>query len=157
MGNFQASLLILLSRIYNFIPNFSLVGVYLFHSRTVLSLFITTFCFDLLFGGFYKSLFFTYLGFFGYYIFGRLKTQKSQLLILPIASLWFFFWSNFGVWWFWYPRTIDGFLLCYELAIPFFRNTFYSDLLFGYGWIALLKIYNHVKSKSNLQRIFGRN
>ena len=28
-------------------------------------------------------------------------------------------WTNFGSWLGWYPHTLDGFILCYTVAIPF--------------------------------------
>lgn len=54
------------------------------------------------------------------------------------ASVIFFAVTNFGVWMSnpAYPQTIQGLILCYEAAIPFFHNTvlgdfFYSGVLFG--------------------------
>jgi hypothetical protein len=48
------------------------------------------------------------------------------------ASLSFFLLSNLAVWaaWEMYPRTLNGLLACYAAAVPFFRNTAVSDLLF---------------------------
>ena len=59
------------------------------------------------------------------------------------ASLSFFAVSNFAVWAFWnmYPKTLPGLAECYAMAIPFFRNTVVSDLLFAgafFGIAALL-------------------
>jgi len=47
----------------------------------------------------------------------------------------FFVVSNFGVWLqgHMYPLTWAGLVHCYELALPFFRNTFYGDFL--YSWV----------------------
>lgn len=44
----------------------------------------------------------------------------------------FFVISNFAVWAVWnmYPKTLDGLMLCYAAAIPFFRNELVSDVLF---------------------------
>jgi hypothetical protein len=56
------------------------------------------------------------------------------------GSVFFFVVTNFAVWangsGVSYPRTYQGLLLCYEAAIPFFRNTlagdaFYATALFG--------------------------
>ncbi len=54
------------------------------------------------------------------------------------GSLIFFIVSNFGVWLTspMYPLTIEGLLMCYTAAIPFFHNTLggtviYSAVLFG--------------------------
>lgn len=59
------------------------------------------------------------------------------------ASLLFFIISNFGVWLSspMYPLTMEGLVMCYTAAIPFFHNTLagnviYSVLLFGsYEWL----------------------
>ena len=50
-----------------------------------------------------------------------------------MASLSFFAISNFAVWALWnmYPKTLAGLAECYTMAIPFFRNTAVSDLLFA--------------------------
>lgn len=58
-----------------------------------------------------------------------------------LSSILFFVVSNFGVWYqgMLYPRTMDGLMICYIAAIPFFQNTLLSDLfftalLFGVAW-----------------------
>ena len=62
-----------------------------------------------------------------------------------LSALLFFVITNFGVWLSAtsiYPATAEGLLLCYEAAIPFFRNDalgtwVYSGVLFGlYNWVA---------------------
>jgi hypothetical protein len=40
--------------------------------------------------------------------------------------------SNFGVWLIGYPKTLDGLLLCYTMAIPFFGYSIVGDLFFGF-------------------------
>ncbi len=65
-----------------------------------------------------------------------LKKRKSTLNILSsslIAALIFFFVTNFVVWYAadWYSRDLAGLSLCYTLAIPFFKNTVLSNLLYG--------------------------
>jgi len=54
------------------------------------------------------------------------------------ASILFFVVTNFGVWALdsLYPRTLEGLVICYVAAIPFFANTlagtlFYTAVLFG--------------------------
>lgn len=56
------------------------------------------------------------------------------------SSLFFFIVTNFGVWLTsgMYSRTWSGLLDCYTLALPFFRNTFLSDVLYT---VALFGIY----------------
>jgi len=47
------------------------------------------------------------------------------------SALVFFALSNFGMWASgYYPRTLAGLAECYTAAIPFFRNTLTSDVLF---------------------------
>lgn len=51
-----------------------------------------------------------------------------------LASLWFYLWTNFGVWlldnWGMYPRTIMGLIDAYLLALPFLRYNLISNLIF---------------------------
>lgn len=49
-----------------------------------------------------------------------------------LGSVLFFIITNFAVWAFssWYPKTIQGLIRCYALAIPFFRNTILGDLFY---------------------------
>ena len=51
------------------------------------------------------------------------------------GSLLFFFVTNGAVWLFAegsiYPKTLAGLATCYWMALPFFRNTVASDLLFS--------------------------
>ncbi|MBI2987846.1 MAG: hypothetical protein HYY45_13865 [Deltaproteobacteria bacterium] len=63
------------------------------------------------------------------------------------ASILFFVVTNFGVWAFdgLYPRTLEGLVVCYIAAIPFFGytlagNLFYAALLFGGFALAERKI-----------------
>jgi hypothetical protein len=57
----------------------------------------------------------------------------------------FFALSNFGMWASgYYPRTWAGLVECYTMAIPFFRNTLLSDVLYtavlfgGHAWLGRL-------------------
>jgi hypothetical protein len=54
----------------------------------------------------------------------------------------FFVITNFGMWALedWYPKTPAGLAECYAAAIPFFRNTLWSNLFFSavlFGGLAL--------------------
>lgn len=58
------------------------------------------------------------------------------------SSLSFFIITNFAVWGFssLYPKTLEGFLMCYAAAIPFFQNQligdiFYTFVIFGIFFI----------------------
>jgi len=122
-------------------PNVSGVGTLGFFSNSMIPLVVTTLGFDLIKGGLYSSFWWTYLGFFGYWLLGRLagKNIKKQVMFLPLASFLFFLVSNFGVWLHWYPNTWEGLITCYTLALPFYRNTLIGDLVFG--WVIILVIY----------------
>lgn len=60
------------------------------------------------------------------------KIRSIRFLNIILASLIFFIISNFGVWIIGYPKTIDGLILCYTMAIPFFGYSLAGDLFFGY-------------------------
>jgi len=63
---------------------------------------------------------------------------RNRVRPLPVlaaslsSSVLFFVVSNFGVWAStnMYPKTFDGLLLCFTMAIPFFPATMLSDLCF---------------------------
>ena len=43
--------------------------------------------------------------------------QNKHILI---GNLWYWLITNFACWEIWYPHTVDGFIQCYYLAIPFY-------------------------------------
>ena len=69
-------------------------------------------------------------------IISLLSPMKKNYLILGImaigGSVWFFITTNFAVWILldYYPKTFEGLLTSYILAIPFFKNTLISSCLF---------------------------
>lgn len=67
---------------------------------------------------------------------GWLKESDRPLRVAGAAlaaSVSFFLLSNFAVWAVWnmYPKNASGLLQSYLMALPFFRNTVASDLLFS--------------------------
>ncbi len=58
------------------------------------------------------------------------------------ASVLFFLLSNFGVWIVGtlYPRTLDGLVTCFTLAIPFFKFTFLGDLVYTFIFFGIYNI-----------------
>ena len=48
-------------------------------------------------------------------------------------SLWFFLWTNFGVWvldsWGMYPHTLQGLIMAYINGLPFLRNQIIGNML----------------------------
>lgn len=61
----------------------------------------------------------------------QLSVRRTVLLTLG-ASIFFFVVTNFAVWVAgdMYAHTWSGLAQCYAMALPFFRNTFLSDLLY---------------------------
>ena len=74
---------------------------------------------------------FVYSGFLAVVFLGtRVRSIKFSNILL--SSFIFFLISNFGVWVIGYPKNIEGLLLCYSIAIPFFGYSIAGDLFFGY-------------------------
>ena len=60
------------------------------------------------------------------------NSYQNILLTSTMASLIFFIVSNFGVWLNGgYSYTIEGLLICYYMALPFFKNTLLSTIIFS--------------------------
>lgn len=144
------ALIALAARLLPHVPNFSpmaavmlFAGVYASSKKYLILPLIALFVSDL-FLGFYKweimaSVYGSLVvaGLLGLW----LKSHKNILNIasLSLASaLIFFLVTNFAVWYFgtWYSHNLAGLALAYSLAIPFFKSTLasnlvYSALLFG--------------------------
>ena len=90
------------------------------------------------------------------------RTKKNPLTILAgtlAGSILFFIITNFGVWTTtkWYTPDISGLLKCYEMAIPFFRNSlagdlFYVTIFFGAYESAVLVIKKQKSKEAVWQR-----
>lgn len=139
---------ILVLRIGKILPaNFSPLGAFGFFSSNPFFYFLSIVVFDYFFGGFYRGQAWVYLAFSIYPLLGYLshKKVKRQIFLIPLASFLFFIISNFGVWLNWYPRTVEGLLRCYVLALPFYGRTLMGDLLFAYGYLVLKQIVKNYK------------
>jgi len=103
----------------------------------IISLFISD-----LFLGFHDTIPFVYGAFFLITLLGK-TVKKISIGTVLISSAIFFLLSNFGVWFYNYPITLDGLISCYTLAIPFFINTILGDLFYSaimiYPYYALQK------------------
>ena len=100
--------------------------------------------------GFHNTLVPVYIAFaltvgIGLWISGK---KSAQLIAIGAvsSSILFFVITNFAVWMSsgMYPMTIEGLLLCYTAALPFFQNTlagdlFFTSILFGSFYLAQLK------------------
>ena len=81
--------------------------------------------------GFSSISIWVYLGFVLVTIIGCFLNAMNVKSIL-LSSLVFFIVSNFGAWLIGYPHTIEGLVVCYTLAIPFFGYSILGDLFWGY-------------------------
>ena len=96
--------------------------------------------------GFHNLLLFVYLPliiilFISDYLKVRIN-QYSNFLILGFSgSVIFFIISNFGVWLItdYYPKNFIGIVECYTMAIPFFKNTLLSTLMYLFIYIVMYK------------------
>lgn len=62
-----------------------------------------------------------------------MRVNYTKLAVLSVSSsVWFFLTTNFAVWlaWDYYPKSFEGLITCYTMAIPFFTNTLISTILF---------------------------
>ncbi len=109
----------------------------------VLSLPLLAFYLSDLYLGFYPGWIFTYISlvfvmFFGFFM---KKNLVSFLTLGWGVALFFFIISNFGVWVTsgLYPLNGEGLLLCYKMALPFFRASLTGTTLFLAGFYFLGK------------------
>jgi hypothetical protein len=112
-------------------------GVYL-EKRFALIIPLAALVISDIFIGFHSTILFVYGSFVLIGLLGLwLKSHKKFLPVLGTAllsSILFFVITNFGVWltgsgWF-YPKTWQGLVECYVMAVPFFRNTLAGDLIY---------------------------
>ena len=100
--------------------------------------------------GFYHpmSMLWNYLGFAACLLLGSGLLARTRSFgriagATLASSVAFFALSNFGMWASgYYPRTAAGLVACYTAALPFFRNTLASDVLYTgalFGCYALLR------------------
>jgi hypothetical protein len=83
-----------------------------------------------LFLGFSSITLFVYAAFILVSYIG-LSSKKVSIKTILISSISFFVITNFGVWLIGYPKTLDGLMECYTLAIPFFRNSLIGDFFYA--------------------------
>ena len=74
-----------------------------------------------------------------------LKKHKKWYTVLGsslLAALIFFFLTNFAVWAFtpWYMKTFSGLIQCYLMALPFFRNTLFGNLVYVFCFFGIYEM-----------------
>ena len=80
--------------------------------------------------GFSSITLWVYAGFIGINFLGSYLKQINLKSIF-LSSCIFFVVSNFGVWLLGYPLTLEGFILCFTMAIPFFGYSIAGDLFYS--------------------------
>lgn len=95
---------------------------------------------DVLFFSFYPGIEYVYVAtlvamLLGRFVARKTARQKTGILFLSglVSSVLFFVISNLGVWLATnlYPRTWEGLVQCYVMAVPFFRHQIIGDVVYG--------------------------
>ena len=95
--------------------------------------------------GFYSYMLFVYVSLFLivliFFKISKKMNYKNLFIFSFFGSVIFFLISNFGVWLVGnlYERNINGLIECYFMAIPFFKNTIISTLIFSYSSLIIYK------------------
>ena len=101
-----------------------------------------------------KSMWVVYLALLFPIVFKNFLQKKLGLFRVAGAALAsstvFFIATNFSVWAFspMYEKTLEGLVLCYTMAIPFFQNTIAGDLIWSgviFGTYLLLRNYSNLQ------------
>lgn len=79
------------------------------------------------------------------------KSYLSLGIMSVGSSVFFFITTNFAVWFVWdyYPKTYEGLVSCYFLALPFFKNTLISTCLFTALITISTKYLEVINTKTN--------
>ena len=102
--------------------------------------------------GFYSYQFVIYSSILVISLVSPMHKNYTRLGIMAVGgSVWFFIATNFAEWiiWDYYPKTIEGLLTCYTVAIPFFKNTLISTCLFTGLLTISTKYLDIVNEKTN--------
>ncbi|HZY10958.1 MAG TPA: DUF6580 family putative transport protein [Bacteroidota bacterium] len=140
---FSLILIAALSRLLPHLPNFTPItalalfgGVYLDKKHTFIVPLAAMLISDY-FIGFYSGMAWVYcsfvaIGFLGLWLRNHRGVGKTIGATLT-GSILFFAVTNFGVWvssQVTYSHTLSGLIECYVVAIPFFRNTLFGDVVY---------------------------
>lgn len=126
-----------LTRLLPHLPNFTPVtavalfgGLYLSNKVLAYMLPLVIMVISDVFLGFSSITLFVYFAFVIISFIG-IQAKKPSLAVVLLSSISFFVITNFGVWLLGYPKTWTGFVECYTLALPFFRNSLMGDLFYS--------------------------
>ena len=125
------------------------IGISLSHRMALLHLFAILFISDvglsLLYGYpvFSYWTLFTYTGFMTITLASSrlINTRASFPIYIIIATLYFWIWTNFGVWLTSgiYCKNLTGIMFCYISALPFLSNSLIGDMIWGLVIFGLIK------------------
>tara|TARA_B100000131_G_C17893119_1_gene523193 strand:+ start:10 stop:510 length:501 start_codon:yes stop_codon:yes gene_type:complete len=107
--------------------------------------------------GFHFTTFFTWgsvliIGLLSSYFKEKLSKRVFGSLIGAVV---FFIISNFGVWILGgYEKNLNGLILCYTMAIPFFKYTFFSTLIYSIIIEFILRYFKNKSKKVNFIKIY---
>ena len=130
-----------LMRVFPFAPNFTpllsialLCGMYTKNKYYAVLPILIMLLSDLYLGNHITAIW-VYSSFVFIFIMGYFLTKKTYAHVIGfsiLSSLLFFVVTNFGVWITGgYPYNLNGLISCYAAAIPFYKNTLISTLLFS--------------------------
>lgn len=82
----------------------------------------------------------------------KILKYKNLFFYGVFSSLLFFLVTNFAVWlaWDYYSKDMNGLILCYTLALPFFTNTLISTIFFSF----IIKILSTKLDKLNYKTYY---
>ena len=138
------SLLIIAARLIPHVPNFSpLTAVILFSAvickdkKYLIMPFMALLVSDFFLGFYHIGIMLSVYGslalvlLLGHWV-KKYKNATNTLTAALSAGLLFFLITNFAVWYFgaWYAHDLSGLWLSYVMAIPFFKQTILSNLLY---------------------------
>ena len=78
------------------------------------------------------------------------RTLTRGITLTLSASIFFYVVTNFAVWVTsgMYAHTLSGLMSCYIMALPFFRNTLLSDMLFTASLFGLYWVANYMGQRA---------
>lgn len=84
---------------------------------------------------------------------GRLRFIRAAVLTVS-SSIFFFIVTNFAVWLTsgMYAHTLQGFWQCYFMALPFFRNTVLSDIIYTFALFTAYALATGRLAKANWKK-----
>lgn len=108
--------------------------------------------------GFYDMMFFTWAGVLLAAAIGLLLRPRRQPAAMMggalAASVVFFVVSNLGAWPTLYPLTMEGLRQCFIAAVPFFRNTLLSTVVYTLILVGLYEVIAAQLRKTAAARVW---